>query len=101
MADQLLFQTLRRALRSGEPLDLLSAVGGFLEVTDPRNVDPFAPADQPPRVSLDDLVESFAGTPYAETTAALTAMRAVVPDERWRHGSGASCSHGGIRCPTG
>ena len=77
--DQQLIQTLRSALRSGEPLELLAAVSGFLEVTDPRNRDPFAQDEGRP--GLDDLVESFIGTPYAETTAALTAIRALVTDE--------------------
>jgi hypothetical protein len=78
--DQALFQSLRAALRSGEPLDLLAVVSGLLEVTDPRSRDPFA-RDEQQRVSLDDLVESFVGTSYAETTAALTVMGAMVPDE--------------------
>ncbi len=60
-------------------MDLLAIVSGFLEVTDPRSRDPFAPDEQ--RTSLADLVESFIETPYAETTAALTAVRALVPDE--------------------
>jgi hypothetical protein len=66
-------------LRSGEPLDLLAIVSGFLEVTDPRRRDPIAPDEQ--RTSLAELVESFVGTPYAETTAALTALRALGTDE--------------------
>ncbi len=73
--DQELFQTLRKALRSGEPLDFLAIISGFLEVTDPRRRDPFAPDEE--RAGLADLVESFIGTPYAETTAALTAIRAL------------------------
>jgi len=77
--EQQLFQSLRAALRSGEPLDLLAIVSGFLEITDPRSRDPFAPDEQ--RTSLADLVESFVGTPYAETTAALTAIKALVTDE--------------------
>lgn len=60
-------------------MDLLAIVSGFLEVTDPRSRDPFAPDES--RTSLDQLVESFVGTPYAETTAALTAIGAVVTDE--------------------
>ena len=86
--DQELFQSLRTALRSGEPLDLLAVVSGFLEVTDPRSRDPFAPDEQ--RASLDDLVESFIGTPYAETTAALTAIRPWCPTRCWRPGSAGS-----------
>ena len=77
--DQDLLQTLRTALRSGEPLDFLAAISGFLEVTDPRSRDPLAPDEQ--RAGLGDLVESFIGTPYAETTAALTVVKALVPDE--------------------
>ena len=77
--DQELFQGLRRALRSDDPLDLLAVVSGLLEVTDPRSADPFARDEQ--RASLADLVESFVETPYAETTAALTAVRALVTDE--------------------
>lgn len=77
--EQQLFQGLRAALRSGEPLDLLAIVSGFLEVTDPRSRDPFAPHEE--RAGLADLVESFVGTPYAETTAALTAIKALVTEE--------------------
>jgi len=72
-------QGLRRALRADDALDFLAMVSGFLEVTDPRNRDPFAPSEQRP--GLDDLVESFIGTSYAETTAALTAMRVMLTDE--------------------
>ena len=74
-----MFQSLRRALRSDEPLDLLALVSGLLEVTDPRSRDPFARDER--RTGLAELVESFVGTSYAETTAALMAMRALVPDE--------------------
>lgn len=76
---QELFQTLRKALRTGEPLDFLAVVSGFLEVTDPRRRGPFAPDEQ--GFGLDDLVESFIGTPYAETTAALTAIKALSDNE--------------------
>ncbi len=54
-------------------------VSGLLEVTDPRNRDPFAVKEQRP--GLGDLVESFVGTPYAETTAALFVIRALTTDE--------------------
>ena len=77
--DQQLFQSLRSALRSDGPLELLAIVSGFLEVTDPRSSDPFASDEG--RTTLTDLVESFIGTPYAETTAALTGIRALVTDE--------------------
>jgi hypothetical protein len=77
--DQELFLTLRKALRSGGPMEFLTVMSGFLEVTDPRSRDPFAPDEQ--RAGLADLVESFIGTPYAETTAALTALRTLGTDE--------------------
>ena len=75
---QELFQSLRRALRSEEPLELLAVVSGLLEVTDPRSRDPFSPEQRP---GIENLVESFVGTPYAETTAALTAIKALTADE--------------------
>lgn len=75
---QELFQSLRRALRSEEPLELLAVVSGTLEATDPRSRDPFSPEQGP---GIENLVESFIGTPYAETTAALTAIKALTADE--------------------
>ena len=77
--EQLLIQGLRRALRGSEPLDFLAIVSGMLEVTDPRRRRPFARGDEQPKI--DDLVESFMETSYAETTAALTAIRALTGDE--------------------
>ncbi len=77
--NQQLFQTLRTALRSGEPLGFLSVVSAFLEITDPRSRDPFA--RDAGRPALHDLVDSFVGTSHAETTAALTAISALIPDE--------------------
>ncbi len=74
-----MFQTLRTSLRSGEPLEFLAVVSGFLEVTDRRSRDPFARDEPGP--GLVDLIESLVGTPYAETTAALTAIKALVADE--------------------
>jgi hypothetical protein len=70
---------LRQALRSKEPLDLLAMVSGLLEVTDQRRADPLGLDEQ--RLSLGNLVDSFVDTPYAETTAALMAICALVPDE--------------------
>lgn len=74
-----MIQGLRQGLRSEDPLDLLALVSGMLEVTDPRRDDPFS--DEGPPLELDQLVDSFIGTPYAETTAALTVMRAMITDE--------------------
>ena len=78
--DQELFQGFRKALRSGEPLEFLALVSGLLEVTDPRSRDPFAPAGEQ-RPGIEDLVESFAAAPYAETTAALTAIKVLTADD--------------------
>ena len=78
--DQAVFQALRRSLRSEGPFELFVAVGGMLEITDPRRRNPFMREDSGP--SLADLVDSFIGTPYAETTAALTVIRALTTDGR-------------------
>lgn len=72
-------KALRHALRSAEPLDFLLAAAGLLEATDPRRRNPFQQGDDGP--SRDDLIESFMGTPFAETTAMLTAIRALTTDE--------------------
>jgi hypothetical protein len=74
-----LLQSLRSGLRSGEPLELLTVVGGLLELTDPRNRDPLREDGQ--QVSREQLVESFVQTSFAETTAALAAIRALLPAE--------------------
>lgn len=71
-----LFQRLRQALRSEEPLDLLGTVSGLIEATKPD--DPFS---QGPPVGMEELVETFIGTPYAETTAALTIIQALSNDD--------------------
>ena len=77
--NQMLIQGLRRAMRGSEPLDFLAIVSGLLEVTDPRRRSPFARGDEQP--TADELVESLIGTSFAETTAALTAIRALSGDE--------------------
>ena len=74
--DQELFRSLRKALKSEGPLELLAEVSGLLEVTDPRSRDPFSPEQRRP--GIENLVESLVGTPYAETTAALTAIKCDV-----------------------
>lgn len=76
--DQELFQQLRSALRSPEPIDLLGLVSGLAEATDPRSRDPFRPRDEQPDRLL--LIESLIGTPCAETTAALTVLREFVDE---------------------
>lgn len=74
-----LFQSLRTGLRSDDPTELLILASGFLAATDPRGRDPFAGTES--HTTLPELVESFIGTPYAETTAALTALRPLMTDE--------------------
>lgn len=78
-ADQGLIQDLRRAIRSDEPLDLLTMVSALLDATDPRHRDPFSTDE--PTITRDELVESFIGIPYAETSAVLMVMRSLVEDE--------------------
>ena len=78
--DQELFQGLRRALRSDHPVELLETVSTLLTVVDPRTRNPFE-TDAEPGITLTDLVDSFVGTDYAETTAALTVIRSMVEDE--------------------
>lgn len=79
--EQDLFQGIRAALHSDEPLDLLALVSGLLEVTDPRRADPFAGDDAEPGPNLHDLVDSFLGTPAPEISAVLAVIRALTPDE--------------------
>ncbi|GAA4842881.1 hypothetical protein GCM10023221_21180 [Luteimicrobium xylanilyticum] len=75
-----LFQSLRRGLRADEPLDLLVLVSGMLAVSDARVVDMAAAPDV--RATMrGDLVESLIGAAFAETTAALTALRTLLPDD--------------------
>ena len=77
--DQPLFQALRSALRSDQPLALLELVSGLITATDPRSRNPWARDDDGP--SLDALVDSLIGTSFAQTTAALTVIREMVPDQ--------------------
>lgn len=76
--DQELFQQLRSALRSPEPIDLLGLVSGLAEATDPRSGDLFRPRDEQPQRG--PLIESLIGTPCAETTAALTVLHEFLDD---------------------
>lgn len=77
--DEQLIQGLRRSLRGSEPLDFLAIASGFMEVTDPRRHSPFTSDED--LVTLDDLVASFIEMSFAETTGALTAIRAFTGDE--------------------
>lgn len=74
-------QSLRRALRSDDPLDLLMTVSGILEALDPgRRHHPFA-TDEGPKVTLAELVASFEAVDFAQTTAVLMLMSHLVDDE--------------------
>ena len=76
--EQGLIQDLRRAMRSEEPIDLLSLASGLLEATDTRNRNPFSQGDTTTR---EELLESFIGAPFAETTAVLMVLRSLIGDE--------------------
>jgi len=77
--DQELIRSLRRTLREPSPMSLLTAVSMMLTAVDPRRRDPFGPDES--KAGLDDLIDSFVGSDFAETTAVLTVMRAMLPDE--------------------
>ena len=77
--DQPLFQALRDALRSDHPLALLELVSGLIAVADPAYSNPMAGKGDGP--GLDELVESLIGTSFAQTTAALAVIRALVSDQ--------------------
>lgn len=77
-----LLGTLRRSLRSEEPLDLLLTVSTMLHVAGPPST-PLA-YDDAPQVDLGALVDSFIGVDYAETTAVLAVMQVLVDDEALR-----------------
>ncbi|MEP9393659.1 MULTISPECIES: hypothetical protein [Gordonia] len=76
--DQPLIASIRGALRSEEPLDLLIAVSGLLEVTDARR-DLLGRGDVAEQ--RETLIESFLEISFAETTAALMVIREFLPDE--------------------
>ncbi len=69
---------MREALRSDSPIDLLQLVSTMIELTDPRRSGRDAVGGEG-HVSREDLVESFIGTPFAETTALLTVMSKMLP----------------------
>lgn len=92
-----LLQSLRMGLMSDEPLELLATVSGMIELTDPRRADPFRADERP---SLVELVDSFQDAPFPETTAVLTIIRALVPDELMRARIGRVLSRRGDPLPT-
>jgi hypothetical protein len=71
--------SLRGALRDPDPIALLMAVSGMLDITDVRRSPAFG--QQIDASARRDLIDSFIGTDYAETTAVLHVMRALMDDE--------------------
>ena len=67
-------------MRSDDPMDLLAITSSLLEVMLHHRPDPFA-EDAAERPSLAELVDSFVDHSYAETTAVLTTIRLLAPDE--------------------
>lgn len=81
VADPDLTDSLRAALRTGEPLDFLAVASGLMAVLDPRTTDQFGEIGRGDHPDLGELVDSFIGVARPETTAALTVFRALVPDQ--------------------
>ena len=83
--DDDLIGTLRTALRSKDPTAFTTLISSMLAVSDAwwrEDDDPDADLDDDPDpVPLDALIELFVRTPYAETTAALHVVAALLPDE--------------------
>ena len=74
--------SLREALRNPDPLSLLVTVSGMLEVTDVRRKP--ALGERVEASARRELIDSFIGTDYAETTAVLHVIHAFLDDESER-----------------
>ncbi|WP_143598286.1 hypothetical protein [Phycicoccus duodecadis] len=74
-----LMGTLRSAIRSDDPTALVTLVSSMLSVTDAWAAD--EDLDTAEGVPLDQLLDSLVGTSYAETTVALHAAAAMLPDD--------------------
>ncbi|WP_082589384.1 hypothetical protein [Nostocoides sp. Soil756] len=74
-----LMGTLRSAIRSDDPTALVTLVSSMLSVTDAWAAD--EELDAAEAVPLDQLLDSLVGTSYAETTVALHAAAAMLPDD--------------------
>jgi hypothetical protein len=75
-----LIQAVRRAVRADGPLELLALASTVLAVHDPRSVSPMergVAAVPPLRAFVDSLIEMD----FATTTALLTALAPMIPDE--------------------
>ena len=72
---------MRRALADDDPLALLALVSSIMTTVDERRINPFGADDRPEGLTLDTLVASFAGVDRRETSALLTAIAAITPDD--------------------
>ena len=73
-------RSIRRALHSGEPLDLLAEVSSLLAVVDPREYG-FGRRDGEPPYSLRELVDMFLDVDRVETTALLAVVAELTADD--------------------
>ena len=74
-----LLAMIRTAMRAEDPTAVTSLVSSLLAATD---ADAFADLDlDAEEVTLDAFIESLVGTSFAETTAALHVIAALLPDE--------------------
>lgn len=88
-ADQPLIRDVRAAMREGDPIALLALTSSILAtdaVTDAAPAESMMPTTQ-------DLVTSLLDVSYAETTALLTALAALTPDEALAGRIGAGLAH--------
>jgi hypothetical protein len=79
-----LLDDVRRALDSGQPLDLLAQASILLTALDPRRRSPFDLDDEEDLDELpsrEELITSFLDVPARETSALLAAMRSMLADE--------------------
>ncbi|MEA2843458.1 MAG: hypothetical protein QOJ69_1129 [Actinomycetota bacterium] len=74
----------RRALADDDPLALLALVSSILTTVDDRRIDAFDADDRPEGLTLDALVTSFGSVDRRETSALLTALAAITPDDLLR-----------------
>lgn len=95
-SDPDLIRTLRAAIRSDEPIDLLVTISGLMQVAGTTSESSGGAA----LPSLGVLADSFLDVPYAETTAALHVIRALTPDAELAHRIGAALAQRRQPMPT-
>jgi hypothetical protein len=74
-----LLAMIRDTLRSPDPTATTALVSSLVAATSEEALDEVDPAGEP--VTLDAFVDSLVGTSFAETTAALHVVAALLPDE--------------------